>query len=147
MLQLSWGIRIPQNGKKKIPIIDEYYTILNNVCLGNIESEKQNLVIFNVRSINIDQIKDGEAPEDINVLQEVLIPHQCESIQLQLFFSSLNTVEIENKGPNEISISGKYELIEDDDDEEEFEEEEDNENDELRDINQQIVESLQKSKP
>jgi hypothetical protein len=35
-LQLFWGVKVPANGKVRLPILDDLYTEFTGACLGEL---------------------------------------------------------------------------------------------------------------
>ena len=145
--QSFWGQKLDPKQKMKIPIEDDKFTKLTSISLGEIQNENNNIVSIEISSILIDQIQNDEAPEEKTNIDIILTPNKKESEQFSFKFSTLNTVEITNNGPNVVYISGYFEDFDLYSEEEElFEEEEEEQNKQLDGINKQIIETVQKPK-
>ncbi|OHT08877.1 hypothetical protein TRFO_22460 [Tritrichomonas foetus] len=121
-----WGIKILHGSQSKVPIQDNVYTQLTNVCLGEISGQEPTFVKATIETIQIEKLNEstGEAPvEKSSMILGVLTPNKVEQIQINQQYSPLNTVSIEASGPNDVYVSGNYIDISDDDEEEEEEEE------------------------
>lgn len=126
-----WGIKVRHGEKSKIPIIDNAYTILTNVCLGELLSNEPTSVSIEVETIELEKFDEttNEAPTtSSSFLLGVLTPNKIEHMQISQQYSPLDTVTVTANGPNDIYISGNYIAIDDDEEEEEEEEEEIDEN-------------------
>jgi hypothetical protein len=151
--QLFWGIKVPANGKVKLPILDNLYTELTGACLGELTGLGESVLRVQVETILIDNIDDvtGEAEvrnEDIVVT--ILQPGQTEHSQVWLRFSPLNRVELQVTGPNNIHVCGFYDQLDDEEDdaeEDDSEEEEEEVGDALNEtqLAQQVMKLLGES--
>ena len=127
-----WGITVEPKKNSKIKILDGYYTILTNVCFGDLPEKfekKSNILEAQIESIQIENMdpKSRDAPikkEKINLCS--LIPGEVEHLTINYIFSSLDQVNLKVMGDIPIHVSGKYVPIEDieEEEEEEMEEEE-----------------------
>ncbi|OHT07367.1 hypothetical protein TRFO_24452 [Tritrichomonas foetus] len=141
-----WGIKINHGSQSKVPILDNVYTQLTNVCLGEISGQEPTFVKASIETIQIEKINEttAEAPvEKSSVILGVLTPSKIEQIQINQQYSPLNTVSIEASGPNDVYISGNYIDISDDDEEEEEEEAFDEEMDEQQ-LTKKLMEVVSK---
>ncbi|KAH0792163.1 hypothetical protein GPJ56_003962 [Histomonas meleagridis] len=123
-IQTFWGVSIPAGKKVELQIPDNLYTIVTNICLGEITKQEPTKVKLYLETILIDEIDEAkqEAPtEKHETVLTILIPNQFEQFPTNQIYSPLNKVYIEADGPNTIYISGYYDDIEDDAEEEEEE--------------------------
>jgi hypothetical protein len=125
--QLFWGVKVPANGKVRLPILDNLHAELTGACLGELSGSGESVLRVHVETILIDSVDEvtGDAKvrtEDLVVT--ILRPDRAEHSQVWLRFSPLNRVDLQAVGPNDIHVSGHYDCLGEDDSEEEEEEEE-----------------------
>ena len=135
--QLFWGVVVPPGGTTVLEPLDDNYTIMTGASLAEYDSaEKSKTAILTgtVRTTIIDKIDPTQEfdPESIAKTSfAYLTPDVVEYTQMNNVFSPLSTVTLENSGPHEIHVSGKYLPIDlEDEEEDEFEDSEEDLNDE-----------------
>ena len=125
VIQTFWGKMIKPGEKVELESPDDVYTIMTNICLGEIDKKfinQSSTVKGKVETIQIDKIDPegvSEPKEIINTVFGILTPSKCEHIRLHNFFSPLSTVELEVDGANNVYVSGTYIPISNEDEMEE----------------------------
>ena len=121
-----WGIKVLHGEKSKVPIKDNYYTLLTNISLGKILGDAPTFIRATIESIELEKIDEvtSEAPVVTHsILLAILTPNKLEHFSVVQHYSPLNTVTIEVDGPNDVYLAGNYLNLSDYDDDEEEEEE------------------------
>lgn len=121
VIQTFWGKSLQPGQKTELEIPDGAYTIITNVCFGEIKPDVNDCSIIKAK-VELLQFKQAEISKQSRKTMETTIgclkPNEIEIQKVNHVFSPLSKVEIENEGPNVVFISGMYNPIEDDSDEE-----------------------------
>ena len=117
VIQTFWGKTLQPGQKMDLDIPDGAYTIITNVCFGEIKANVEECSIINAK-VELLQFKQAEISEQPRKIMSTIIaklePKNIEFQKVYHVFSPLSKVEIENEGPNIVYISGIYSPIDDD---------------------------------
>ena len=125
-----WQLSIPANsGLVPVNFPDDSCLLLTNACLPEIPADGSSEPVRLFAHVTSQKFDEGSVVEEkSDVMLVSLVPGQTEHTHLNVAFSSLNSVMLENKGKVPIHLVGKIELLDDDlygiEEEEEEEEEE-----------------------
>ena len=130
MSNTFWGLTLLPNEKKDFEIPENFYCIMSNVCLGDLEKKdlnKSSTLYIHTKTVYLELMRndDEDAPENkaTSTITKLTFG-QLEHKSINYMFSPMTTLQFEVKGDLPINVSGYYSYIENEEEDIDFEEEE-----------------------